>query len=672
MLILIINRMLRYWLLLVCLIGIGVLAEKVWATEAVELDTKVITATRSEKSLAAAPGSVEVLSRAAIRELGAQTVEDVLETAVGSILTNNPGRVRQASIRGSGTGRTLILIDGRRIARGYRDNIDLGRILVGQIERIEIVRGPSSALYGADAMGGVVNIITTKPQQSEGHAQLRYNAGNASGWRASAGGGVATERFGIIGHAGFLNRNEYNADPDDGLSDVDDQQLVNGTAQAEYRLNDRHMLRLGGGYAAFDRDGDRFMQGQTRLREADDRRSDVFGHYQGRLSQSLQLTADAYYSVFDSDINLSPMPSFRDVGETQDLTQAQAQADWAFGNGQSLMIGADVRREGIDEPDADIEDSIINSGGFTQLDLLVPYRLNLVAGLRFDQHSEFGGNVAPRVALVWHALDRLRFRAAYGQSFTAPTLAQLYVTELRQRGRVIVEPNPDLSPERSQGFEIGAEGEYRGYRLAVTGFYNDMDDRIGEVFVRSEPRSGGRGSGSGSGADGGSGGGGGGPGAGPGAGNGSRSGGGSGRGTIDYFRLDNIERVRTYGVEMDFGLRLPLGMRLAGHATYMESEQGDANQPLAYEPNWKGFLKLAWQSPKQKLGGNLRLNYLGETEDGAGETINDYTTLSLYADYSLFEQTDLYAGIDNLAQAENEAFPRAPRTYYVGVRAHLW
>ena len=257
MLILIISHMFRYWLLLGSLIGIGVLAEWVWAAEVVELDTKVITATRSEKSLAEAPGSVEVLSRAAIRELGAQTVEDVLETAVGSILTNNPGRVRQASIRGSGTGRTLILIDGRRIARGYRDNIDLGRILVGRIERIEIVRGPTSALYGADAMGGVVNIITTKPQQSEGHAQLRYNAGDASGWRASVGGGAATKRFGIIGHAGFLNRNEYNADPDDGLSDVDDQQLVNGTAQAEYRLNDRHLLRLGGGYAAFDRDGDR-------------------------------------------------------------------------------------------------------------------------------------------------------------------------------------------------------------------------------------------------------------------------------------------------------------------------------------------------------------------------------------------------------------------------------
>jgi len=354
------------------------------------------------------------------------------------------------------------------------------------------------------------------------------------------------------------------------------------------------------------------------------------------------------------------MPSFRDVGEIQDLTQVQAQADWSFGNGQSLMIGADVRREGIDEPDAAIEDSIINGGGFTQLDLLLPYRLNLVAGLRFDQHSEFGGNVAPRLALVWHALDRLRFRAAYGQSYTAPTLAQLYVTELRRRGQVIVENNPDLTPERSQGFEAGVEGSYRGLRLAVTGFYNDMNDRISERFRRSEPMSGGeRGSG-----------GGGGSGTGPGGGSGSGAGGGPGK--IEYFRLENIEQVQTYGVEIDLGMALPLGLRLVGHTTYMKSEQGEDNQPLAYEPNWKGFLKLAWQSPEQKLGGNLRLNYLGETEDGAGETINNYTTLSLYADYSLFEQTDLYAGIDNLDQAENEAFPRAPRTYYVGVRAHLW
>ncbi|MGD9123583.1 MAG: TonB-dependent receptor plug domain-containing protein, partial [Desulfarculaceae bacterium] len=131
--------------------------------KATRIQRTVVTATLEERGVSQVPSSVQVIDRAQIQEMGADTVTQALEEAVGLIMGTESGRVQQPSIRGTGSLRTLVLIDGRRLPPGYRGVSDINQIPTTMIERIEVVRGPTSALYGSDAVGGVVNVITVKP-----------------------------------------------------------------------------------------------------------------------------------------------------------------------------------------------------------------------------------------------------------------------------------------------------------------------------------------------------------------------------------------------------------------------------------------------------------------------------------------------------------------------------
>lgn len=607
------------------------LVRPVYADQGLVLPQVVITATRSERSPDDVPGAIEVLSRDAIEATGVTTLDELLDLALGSVLTNNPGRVKQLSIRGTGTGRTLILVDGRRLARGYRDNIDLGKILLGAVARVEVVRGPTSALYGSDAIGGVVNIITVKPTASDVRFDARYNAGDAPGWRGSATARARGEHAGVMASVSGFSQDRFN-DDDDGLSEVDDRAVGSALVQGRYDLSARQKLDLGASFLASTREGDRFIQGQDRERDADETRTDAFVGYEALFSEQSRLSIQGYYSRFDADVALTPVPSVTDTGETQELAQLEGQFDYLFATGSQLIVGADVRREGIEEPDAALDDSLTNIGGFTQVDLGFGPDINLVAGVRVDEHSEFGSNIAPRATLAWRLNPAVRLRAGAGQGFKAPTLAQLFVPELRRRGRVTVEPNAELEPERSLGGELGVDLRLGQFNAGLTAFYTDIEDRISEVLISSE-------------------------------------GSGGGGPPTQVFRLDNISEVETYGVELGGSIALPSQLRLTGNVTFLESAVGGSNDALAFEPRWKGFGLLGWGTTASPLRANLRVDYDGPASDGAGGRIAGATVLGLQAEYRLQQRVVVTVGVENLTEELDDTRPFRPRTIYAGIRA---
>lgn len=134
--------------------------------ETVVLPPVVVTPTMVEKNLDKAPGAVQIIDSEEIAALGAETVADALLYATGVMVTIGEGRNLGTSIRGLGRNHTLVLLDGRRLAGSFKSQMDVGQLPVLMIERIEIVRGPVSALYGSDAIGGVVNIITRDPAKT--------------------------------------------------------------------------------------------------------------------------------------------------------------------------------------------------------------------------------------------------------------------------------------------------------------------------------------------------------------------------------------------------------------------------------------------------------------------------------------------------------------------------
>lgn len=199
-------------------------AEEVPAnTDRRELERIVITATTTEKEIESAPGAIEVITAREIRETGAQNIAEALEGATGVLVESNTGRMKSPIIRGTGNRHTLVLLDGRRISLGYKGFIDIEQIPVDIVDHIEILRGPASSLYGSDAIGGVLNIITKKiPSKTVAGITTQGGINNASeGGETSIHGyaGDSRGQTGFLFAGSFRRKSGWDKDgvvPDDG------------------------------------------------------------------------------------------------------------------------------------------------------------------------------------------------------------------------------------------------------------------------------------------------------------------------------------------------------------------------------------------------------------------------------------------------------------------------
>ena len=170
--------------------GVAAHAEEV--TESFMLDPMVITATRTEMSVKETPSSVEVISQKKLEQTQAKTLKDALKTALGVNVFNDFQGRSNVSIRGSESRHVLIMVDGKRLGGELSYNSanawDVDRIRMEDVERVEIIRGPAGALYGSDAMGGVINVITKTPEKNSGNINYEYDwyeNGKGAGYKSN-------------------------------------------------------------------------------------------------------------------------------------------------------------------------------------------------------------------------------------------------------------------------------------------------------------------------------------------------------------------------------------------------------------------------------------------------------------------------------------------------------
>jgi len=231
-----------------------------------EIGPIVISATLAEQRLSQAPSSIEVITQQQIQAMGATTLSQALEEAVCLILTTESGRVVHPSIRGTDMDHTLLLVDGRRLAPGFRHMSDISQIPTLMIDRIGVVRGPTSALFDSDARGGVINIITRKPPTETMPAGVDLRAGSnthAGGETilptAYGGASIKPLRFIIGSQYKKVNGWDYDGAPPDDGNDPE-QEYVSG--QAPVDLINEHPLTFGGYYNRFDRPRETEISGE--------------------------------------------------------------------------------------------------------------------------------------------------------------------------------------------------------------------------------------------------------------------------------------------------------------------------------------------------------------------------------------------------------------------------
>ncbi|KAF1689919.1 TonB-dependent receptor domain-containing protein [Pseudoxanthomonas taiwanensis] len=435
------------------------------------LDEVLVTATRTEIALRDSLSPAQVIDRDEIERSQATSLQQLLAGRAGIDLANTGGPGKQTSLflRGAGSNQVLVLVDGVRIGSATAGQPAIQDIPVAQIERIEIVRGPHSSLYGADAIGGVIQIFTRRDRGAP-QPRLMLGAGSNGLREAGAGLGLGGERGWFGADLAFLRTDGINAcagtaagwgagcfadDPDrDGYRNRS-ASVRGGARLAEAWTLEGSVLHAAG-YNHYDGSWADYSETEQRV-------------YSGRLryapSARLALQANAGRSYDDAQ---DYGPSGHAGGLRTRRDQASLQGDFVLGDGQSLMAGADWLEDRIDGTTAYEVDHRDNTGVFAEYQGRFGAQ-QLQAGLRHDDNAQFGGHTTGNLGWGWHLGGGLRLSARYATGFRAPSFNDLYYPGFG---------NPDLAPEESENLNLGLAGEHGDWRWSLDVYENRVDDLI--------------------------------------------------------------------------------------------------------------------------------------------------------------------------------------------------
>ncbi|QIO86816.1 TonB-dependent vitamin B12 receptor [Stenotrophomonas rhizophila] len=438
--------------------------------EATALDQVLVTATRTPIALQDSISPAQVIDRAEIERSQAPSLQDLLRGRAGINLNNSGGLGKQSSLflRGTNSAHTLVLVDGVRINTGDLGLAMLQDLPLAQIERVEIVRGPQSSLYGADAIGGVIQIFTRRNAgQFAPHLQL---GAGSNGLREASGG------FGGSGERGWFGT-DIAYQHTDGINACRGNPITFAGCGADEPDRDGYRnlsMSLRGGYAL----GDAWHVEGTALRAEGENHYDGYYNYSETLQQVLggkvRYTPGARFNLTvsagraDNESQNYNGSTWLGAAQTHRDT-ASVQADIGVAEGQLLSAGVDWSQDNLDGSSAGYGvDSRDNTGVFVQYQGRFGAH-HLQANVRNDDNEQFGNHTTGSLGWGMELDGGFRLNASYGTAFKAPTFSDLY------------DPwsgVPTLDPETSRSANVGIAQQGDGWRWGLDVYETRIDDLI--------------------------------------------------------------------------------------------------------------------------------------------------------------------------------------------------
>lgn len=562
-------------------------------------DDVVVTASLRAEERNRVPATVTVIDAAEIADRQATEIGELLRTVPGLALarSGSPGKVTSLFSRGASSTQTLVLWNGLRLNDPLFGGYDWAFLPTEGVERVEVVRGPFSALYGGDAVGGVVQVLTGRGRG----VGLRLEGGGDGYRRASAAAGFG-ERAWHLDVAGHVRRG-------DGEVANDFYDAEHGSARLTWEPRPGASVGLVARVAEaevgvpfgffFEPTPERTNRRRSRDLALPFRYGRADWEVEGHLGTSGgELTArDPRDPFAESATDAETL-----LGRTV-LTYRPAGGDWW------LAAGADAQeqRADYDSPFARlVDESQTTRATFAQAHWQ-SRRWTVQGGLRHDDSDRFGGETSARLGTVLALGGGARLRASYGEAFRAPTLSDLFFPFLG---------NPDLEPERSTSWEVGAEVEGGRWGASLVAFSSDFDNLI--VFPPP------------------------------------------------VFQAENVGRARSRGLEGRLSLTAgSVSARL--EATLLDAENLDTGEALARRPDESASLVVTWAPGRWTLAATGR--YVGERPD-LGTTLDAYSTVDLAAAWRLSPRAEPYLRLENALDEEYEevaGFPAADRQLVGGV-----
>ncbi len=472
------------------------------------LQEVVVTATRSERALAELPVPVTVIPGQQIKSMGSLRLSEVLGEQTGLAIISDHGTGIQ--MQGFSPEYTLILVDGEPLIGRTSGTLELNRIAVGNIKQIEIMKGPSSGLYGSEALAGVVNIITERPNGTSGALSSRYGTNNTF----DAAGTVNYQRN-ELGVYGFVNRyhtDGYDLSPDTEGNTVSPFTNYTFQTRVTWDVSTRTKFSFSGRSFREDQesvtnlgtqDNPVLLDGTGTVKDWN--LNPVVTH---NFSGKLKTTFRFYGSSYGTNSKLS----YQDDGSLYDesyfdqvFVRPEIQAEYFFNSRNTVTAGAGRIWESVEATRYDDKIKYQTSYAYAQYEWQPLKKLNLLAGGRYDDHSAYGAQLSPKFALQYDVLSWLSVRGSFGVGFKAPDFRQLYlnftnstvgysvfgskalaagIQQLEEQGEIdeiLADPSTfgDIKAETSSAYNVGVKIQPGKRTTAqVNIFRNDIKDLI--------------------------------------------------------------------------------------------------------------------------------------------------------------------------------------------------
>ena len=652
-----------------CLVNSTGLAAPV---EEFSLDQIIVTATRTPLEEKKVPQSVEVIDAQEIKNLGAYNVTDALRLATGVEIGQAGMTGKSLMVRGMDSNKSLVLVDGKRMA-GEDTNVttnvyELNRINVSDIERIEIVRGPGSSLYGSDAMGGVVNIIMKKSQKESGlvgfgagkdenNSYLSYNSGKQGKWNFKTAARLTDVRDIVFPEGSDTNMYgtkryldlaaEYALAENKSLNfeaqfveerlktkfaDAEEETLYpmgpmgpSFTSEAsknkkEWYDNNRYTYALS--YNGHDERNNYMLRTYYSLLKKESRQTNNIPAYatQNYWADFDHMRYEKYGIEGKNTAKLNEQHTFTYGGE---YINTKSQSTRMGHGGDNDYIDEYL---GLSKPAS--EKKTKTYAAYVQDEWQLNDKLFIIPSVRYDHHNSFGSHTTPKLGATYSFNENSRVKVNYGKGYRAPTIFELYAEMHRKMGgmNVIVYGNPDLKPEESKSFEISLEGEKGKNWSKVTYFNNDVTNLIDTKTVG---------------------------------------------GKSSYY---NVAEAKIDGVEFEVGRKLNENFTVKATYNWLEAENKTSGSRLLNRAKQMGTVQLRYSDNKEEpltvtLWNEWNIDYrYSHAENIITTTYHDATfnTTNFVVNKEWKNNIRTYFGIDNLFDKKIDDLNYAGRFWRLG------
>lgn len=440
----------------------------------------IVTATRTEQSYASTLASVTVFAREDIEQLQVQSVPEILAKAAGISVNRNGGRGASSSIslRGNQADHTLFLIDGVRVGSATLGTTPIELIDPELIERIEIVRGPKSSLYGSDALGGVINIITRK---ADAHRplQIKMAIGNNDTQEGSMSLSHTGEKLSASLTGSFIRTDGFDNTESNAAPHQDDDGLEQNAVAADLSYRASSTITLGANLQYTDSE----TEYDTNCTDATTFIAVICSPYSENDNSVAQLYADwqalswwkVHLSTAQSESNSKEYAREIDINTTfssgefdTEKYDTNWQNDFTLGEHTLLSLGYDYLTEKVSGSTAYDVSERDNQAVYTQV-LYENGNFSANLGARNDDNEQFGSHDTYNLTLGYALTQSLKLIASYGEAFKAPTFNDLYYPNFG---------DPSLVPEESDAYELGIQGTHDHINWSLRTYKNNIENLI--------------------------------------------------------------------------------------------------------------------------------------------------------------------------------------------------